>query len=367
MGSLRLTGMQKRVVLALLLGALLAVGLAACGGSSSSSSSGSTESSGGTETTAESPAGEEEGSAEGGGSVEGKTATIVGCYSAIPYCAKENEVMKEGLEEAGVKVNLLVDELTAPEEAAHLSQGVSSGSDVILWVANAQEAAHEPLVKAQQAGIPVLLVGTAASSTVEGLYTTYIGPEDVESGELEAKMLVEGLEGAGTKSGKVMLVTGAVGPPTVAHRIEGFQKEMANHPTYETVAEPDGAWDPVKAAQVTQPLFAKYGDEMVGATAFSGSMGAAVAQTADQAGLTPGIKKGDVVVSAINCDGTSIKAIEDGTMYATTSQGPVGESEVAVKTAVELLEGKEVPESVSIPNEPITKANVAKYAAECNY
>lgn len=346
------------------LAALLAVGalallVAACGGSSNStSSSGSTEESG---------ASTEASSGGGGESVEGKTATIVGCYSAIPYCAKENEVMKDGLEEAGVKVTLLIDELTAPEEAAHISQGVAAGSDVILWVANAQEAAHAPLVKAQQAEIPVILVGTAAGPTVEGLYTTYIGPDDVVSGELEAKMLVEGLEAAGTKSGKVMLVTGAVGPPTVAHRIEGWKNEMANHPQYESVAEPDGAWDPVKAAQVTQPLFAKYGGEMVGASAFSGSMGAAVAQTAAQAGLSPGTKKGDVVVAAINCDGTSIKAIEDGTMYATTSQGPVGESGVAVKTAIELLEGNEVPESVPIPNEPITKSNVAKFAAECNY
>lgn len=347
----------RKSMVAVMAFALLALFVTACGGSDDSTSSGSTESSGAST----------EASSEGGESVEGKTATIVGCYSAIPYCAKENEVMQNGLEEAGVKVTLLIDELTAPEEAAHISQGVSSGTDIILWVANAQEAAHAPLVKAQQAGIPVMLVGTAAGPTVEGLYTTYIGPDDVVSGELQAKMLVEGMEAAGTKSGKVMLVTGAVGPPTVANRIEGFQKEIANYPQYELAAEPDGAWDPVKAAQVTQPLFAKYGDEMVGATAFSGAMGAAVAQTAAQAGLNPGTEKGDVVVAAINCDGTSIKAIEDGTMYATTSQGPVGESEIAVKTAIELLEGNEVPKSVPIPNDPITKANVADYAAECNY
>ncbi|MFN8217067.1 MAG: sugar ABC transporter substrate-binding protein [Solirubrobacterales bacterium] len=337
--------------------ALLALVVAACGGSGGGTSSGSTEASGAST----------EASSEGGGSVEGKTATIVGCYSAIPYCAKENEVMKAGLEEAGVKVTLLLDELTAPEEAAHISQGVAAGTDIILWVANAQEAAHAPLVKAQQADIPVILVGTAASETVEGLYTTYIGPDDVVSGELQAKMLVEGLEAAGTKSGKVMLVTGAVGPPTVANRIEGFNKEIANYPQYELAAEPDGMWDPVKAAQVTQPLFAKYGDEMVGATAFSGAMGAAVAETAAQAGLSPGTEKGDVVIAAINCDGTSIQAIKDGTMYATTSQGPVEESEIAVQTAIELLEGAEVPANIPIPNEPITKENVAEYAAECNY
>jgi ribose transport system substrate-binding protein len=344
---LRLNGGQKRSVLVLVLGAVIALGLAACGSSNSSSSSGTTSSS--------------------GNSVKGKTATIVGCYSAIPYCAKENEVMKSGLEAEGVHVKLLVDELTAPAEAAHISQGVSSGSDIILWVANAQEAAHAPLVKAKEAKIPVVLVGTSAAPNVVGLYTTYIGPNDEESGELEAKLLVEGLKVVGTKSGKVMLVTGTVGPPTVAHRLAGWSKEMANYPQFETVTKPDGEWNPVKAAEVAQPVFAKYSKELVGASAFSGSMAAAVAGSASQAGLTPGIQPGNTVITGINCDGTSIKAIEQGKMYATTSQGPVGEAKVAVKTAVELLEGKQVPANIPIPNEPITKSNVAKFAAECNY
>jgi ribose transport system substrate-binding protein len=338
-------------VLALVLGVVVALGLAACGGSSNSSSSSSSSSS----------------TASGGGSVSGKTATIVGCYSAIPYCAKENAVMKSGLEAKGVKVKLLLDELTAPEEAAHISQGVSSGSNIILWVANAQEAAHAPLVKAKQAKIPVVLVGTSAAPNVVGLYTTYIGPEDVESGELEARLVVEGLKAAGTKSGKVMLVTGTVGPPTVAHRLAGWKKEMARYPQFQTVSEPDGEWNPVKAAEVAQPVFAKYGKELVAASAFSGSMAAAVAGSAAQASLTPGTKPGNTVVAGINCDGTSIKAIEDGKMYGTSSQGPVGEANVAVKTALELLEGKQVPTNVPIPNGPITKANVAKFVAECSY
>jgi ABC-type sugar transport system substrate-binding protein len=342
---------RRKAVLAVALTALLALALAACGSSSSSSSSsGSTETSG-----------------EAGGSVEGKTATIVGCYSAIPYCAKENEVMKNGLEEAGVHVTVLVDELNAAEEAAHLSQAVSQGTGAILWVGNAQEAAHAPMLKAQQANIPVLLVGTLAGPTVEGLYTTYVGPSDVKSGELQADMLAEGLEKAGIDSGKIMLVTGAKGAIAVNARLEGWNKAIAKLPQYETVAEPDGGWDPVKAAQVTQPLFAKYGSELVGASAFSGSMAAATAQTAEQAGLTAGTKKGDVVVAGLNCDSTSIEAVKNGTMYATTSQGPVSESKVAVATAIELLEGKEVPESVEVPNEPIYKSNVAKFEKECDY
>jgi ABC-type sugar transport system substrate-binding protein len=213
----------------------------------------------------------------------------------------------------------------------------------------------------------VVLVGTSAAPNVEGLFTTYIGPEDVQSGELEAKLVVEGLKAAGTKSGKVMLVTGTVGPPTVAHRLSGWKKAMANYPQFQTVSEPDGEWNPVKAAEVAQPVFAKYGKALVGASAFSGSMAAAIAGSAAQANLTPGTKPGNTVIAGINCDGTSIKAIEDGKMYATTSQGPVGEATVAVKNAVELLEGKQVAANIPIPNEPITKGNVAKFATECNY
>jgi ABC-type sugar transport system substrate-binding protein len=275
--------------------------------------------------------------------------------------------MTKGLEAAGVKVTLLQDEFLAAEEAAHLNQAVAQNTDVILWVGNAQEAAHAPVQKANEAGIPVILVGTVAGPTIESLETIYVGPSDVVSGELMAEMLAEGLEKNGVMSGKVMLVTGIKGAPAVNARLEGWENGMAKLPQYETVAEPDGGWDPVKAAQVTQPLFAKYGKEIVGVSAFSGSMAAASANSAEQAGLTPGIEKGDMVVAGINCDGTSIEAIKNGTMYGTTSQGPVGESEIAVETAIELLEGKEVPDEVGIPNEPIYKSNVAKYEEECNY
>jgi ABC-type sugar transport system substrate-binding protein len=353
--SLKLRGSARLGTLTVAAFLLLALGLAACGGSSSNST-GSSEAS--TEASTET---------EGSGSVEGKTATIVGCTSAIPYCAKENEVMQKGLEAEGVDVTVLIDELNAAEEAAHINQAVAQGTDAILWVANAQEAAHAPLVKAQQAEVPVVLVGTLPGPTVEGLYTTYVGPSDVKSGELQATMLAEGLEKAGVDSGKIMLVTGAKGAIAVNARLEGWNNAIAKMPQYEVVAEPDGGWDPVKAAQVTQPLFAKYGNELVGASAFSGSMAAATAQTAEQAGLSVGTKKGDVVVAGLNCDGTSIAAVKDGTMYGTTSQGPVSESEVAIKTTVELLEGKEVSDNIEVKNEPIYKSNVAQFEAECSY
>jgi|GEM_PF-5803468 len=358
-----------RPLFLLALVAVLGLAVAACGGGGSTTSSGGGES-GATESdvsaSEESSGGEEETSSGGGESVEGKKVYMLTCGNNVPYCARIAQVWEEKFSDVGVSTVRLADEFSASEEAAHLNQAVSQGADLILWEGNAQEGAHAPLLQAKQQGIPVVLVGTAATPPTEGLYTTYIGPSDPQSGAEEAETLQQGMEAAGAKSGKVLMITGTKGSTAVNGRLEGWKETIGKTP-YEVVAEADGSYDPVKAAQVASPLLSKYGKELVGATAMSGSMAAGVVKAAEQSGLDPGTKKGQLVITGTNCDGTSIEAIEAGKMYATTNQGPVSEGEVAFEVGVELLEGKEVEPKVVTPNDVITKANVAKYAKECTY
>jgi ABC-type sugar transport system substrate-binding protein len=353
---------------------LLAVLAAGCGGGSSSSSESSSEasSSEGESSEASSSEGEssEASSSEGegaGGSAAGKKIVRIGCYKAVPYCARLIEVETEHAEETGVDYSTILDEFNGVEEAAHVNQAISEGAEVIIYEANAQEAMRAPLLKAQSAGIPVVFEGNRPAENVEGLEATYVGGEGKEEGERAAMILIKGLEEAGVKSGKVMIVTGTKGAENVENYLEGYDAEFQKHPQYEVVAEPDGAYDPVKAAQVSQPLIAKYGKELAGISAQSGSMAAAVAKTAEQAGLTVGYKPGDLVVAGLNCDGTSIESIEEGKMFGTTSQGPVLEGLATIETAEKLAVGEEVPKEVIPPYGPIYKSNVGKFKEECTY
>jgi ABC-type sugar transport system substrate-binding protein len=213
----------------------------------------------------------------------------------------------------------------------------------------------------------VILEGGPPAANIEGLETTFVAAETVEAGEIAVENLLEGLEKAGTKSGKIMIVTGIKGAEATIGYQKGISAALAKNPQFEIATEVDGEWEPVKASQATQPLLAKYGSEIVGIISMSGSMAAATADTAEQAGLTVGFESGDTVVSGINCDSTSIESIEQDKMFSTTSQGPVGESEESFNVGSEILAGKEVPLE-SIPDSPpIFKSNVAKFKSECTY
>lgn len=335
--------------------ALVALAVAACGGSKNSSSSSGSSGSAASASNSNS------------GSAKGKKVYLLTCGNNVPYCARLGKLWPEEFSKYGVETTILTDEFSAAEEAAHINEAVSQKANEILWEGNAQEAAHAPLLKAKQAGIPVLLIGTAPEPPVQGLYTSYLGPSDVRMGEMQAEILVEGLKKAAVSSGDIMLVTGTKGTIETNEEQQGWEKVIKKYPQYKVVAEPDGQFEPIKAGQVSQPILAKYGSSMVGVAVESGSMAAAVVKTAEQAGLKPGIEKGDLIVEGNNCDGTSIKAIEAGTLFATTNQGPVSEGTAAVKPAIEVLEGKTIDTRILTPNIPIYKTNVSQYAQECTY
>jgi len=353
------------LIMAIVLGALLA----ACGSSGSSSSSSTssepaeTTEAGGSEETGEK---EEGGESEGGGSIEGMEVAYLTGPQELPFLHRDIELVEQNFEKLGVKVDVLTSDFSAAAESRNLNQAISKGVDLIIWQPVGQEAARTPLMKAQKEGIPVLLSGAKPIETLEGLFTTLVNQNKPEKATKMYEVMVEGMEAAGAKSGEVVLLTAGKAFPASVEEEEGLAEVMPNYPQYKVAAEPEGGFDPIKAAEVTRPVFAQ-NSGVNGLWSSGGSMAAAAVTTAEDAGLTPGTEKGDLIIVGGDCDPTSIKALGEGKIYSLVNYGPVSEMTTVTQTATEILEGKTVPPEVEIPFSFINSSNLSKYKAECEF
>jgi ABC-type sugar transport system substrate-binding protein len=356
---------------------VLAALVAACGGGSSSSSGGSTapaeESSaggaeGGTEEAA-SEEGEEEGASSGGEegeSVEGKTVSLVTCEPNV-YCHAYNENLKKLLGERGVKVTQLSDNFEPELQNQHMDQAIASKPDLIAVFASNADAIVPALVRAKAAGIATANLDARLGEEGEEYVDFEIVADNHALGEFAAENLIEGMEKAGYKEGKVIVITGTMGTLIVEDRMEAFEEVMAEHPEFEVETPQDGNWDPVESSKIALQLFTKYRSQggVQGAYGMADYMAGGIIQAANQLGVKVGDKPGDTIVTASNCTPTGIPLMEKGELWGNATQSPIVESEDAAEKILEFLEGKEVPHNTTVEEERFTMENYKKFIPQC--
>src|SRR5262249_14883367 len=139
-------------------------------------------------------------------------------------------------------------------------------------------------------------------------------------------------------AGDVFVINGVLGTPPQIHRFEGFKKTLASvAPGIKIVGAQPGDWDQTKATNAAAALFTQFGSAK-GVYAQADNMASGVIVAAQRAGISPS----KLVIVGSNCSPEGIKAIEDGTQYASVLQSPIDDGEYAVKAVVDLLEGKPV-------------------------
>jgi ABC-type sugar transport system substrate-binding protein len=356
---------------------LLAALVAACGGSSSSSSSSgsgseSSESSG-TEP-GEGGGGEEAGESEEktssggeeGESIEGKTVSLVTCEPNV-YCHAYNENLKKLLGEKGVKVTQLSDNFEPELQNQHMDQAIASKPDLIAVFASNADAIVPALARAKAAGIPTANLDARLGEEGEEYVDFEVVADNHALGKFAAENLIEGMEKAGYKEGKVIAITGTMGTLIVEDRMEEFEKVMEEHPEFELVEPQDGNWDPVESAKIALQLFTKYKSQggIQGAYGMADYMAGGIIQAANQLGVKVGDKPGDTVVTASNCTPTGIPLMEKGELWGNATQSPIVESEQAAEKIEEYLEGKEVPHNTTVKEERFTVENYKKFIPQC--
>jgi ribose transport system substrate-binding protein len=259
--------------------------------------------------------------------------------------------MQQGAQEAANRlgVNLIVqaaDREVDVERQMQIIENLIERKVSVLCIAPSGSREIVPVVvKANKAGIPVLIVDTRvdekALAAAGGKTATFIGSDNYDGGKLAGAFIVEKLGG----EGKVAVLEGIPGHETGDARLSGFREALTKAPGIQIVASQPANWERDQGFNVFQNILqANPGVKALFACNDLMALGAAEAIAA--AGKT-----GEIIVVGFDAQPEARAAIAKGAMAATVAQFSSRMGATAVELAHKLLSGETIPAFVPVPIE----------------
>ena len=201
------------------------------------------------------------------------------------------------------------------------------------------------IVKANRAGIPVLIVDTrvdvAALQAAGGEIVTFIGSDNYEGGGVAGQFLIEKSGG----SAKVAVLEGIPGHETGDARIRGFREALAGQKDMQVVASQPANWERDQGYNVFQNILQAH--PRVNALFAANDMMALGALEA----IAAAGRSGQITVVGFDAIAEARAAVQQGTMAATVAQNPTAMGRIAVETALQVLQGVTPPAEIPVPIE----------------
>ena len=201
------------------------------------------------------------------------------------------------------------------------------------------------LVKANKAGIPVLIIDTRvdekALADAGGKIATFIGSDNFDGGKLAGAFIAQKLNG----KGKVAVLEGIPGHETGDARLGGFREALAKAPGIQIVASQPANWERDQGFNVFQNIL-QANPEVNALFACNDLMALGAAEAIAAAGKT-----GKIVVVGFDAQPEARAAIQKGAMAATVAQFPSRMGSAAVEFAHKLLAGETIPAFTPVPIE----------------
>ncbi|MCP5518428.1 MAG: substrate-binding domain-containing protein [Verrucomicrobiales bacterium] len=229
------------------------------------------------------------------------------------------------------------------KQRAHLEEFVAAKVDLILISPKEAQPLTEPVARAMDAGIPVIVLDRRV---LGDKYTCFVGADNQRIGRAAGKWIVNALGG----KGKVVELEGLMTSTPGQDRHTGFREGLAGS-EIEVIFEVDMKWLEPEARKEMESALARFDDiDLVYAHNDPAAHGAWLAAKA--AGRDKDIRF--VGIDALPQEG--VVYVKQG-ILAASFEYPTGGRE-AVDLAVELLNGGEIPKEVTLQSRFFTPENV---------
>ncbi|MFT5798154.1 MAG: ribose transport system substrate-binding protein [Candidatus Azotimanducaceae bacterium] len=226
---------------------------------------------------------------------------------------------------------------------------------IIIWPTNG-EAVIPAVRKAHSAGIPVVVTNSNIAEAGFPFVATFSGPDNITQGSRSAEIMCDRFKALGTENeAKVVHITGQPGYTTAIERAKGFNDRLPEVcPNVEQIDEQPGDWSREKSQQVMEAFLVKY-DDIDGVYSGDDNMGVGAMNAAVAAG-----REGITFVGATNF-AVGYEAMAAGTYWGSIYQSPVDDAEAALKSAIDLLSGEELPFLNYFDTPKITQDNMTEF------
>src|SRR6056297_3148558 len=245
----------------------------------------------------------------------------------------------------------------AARQIAQMEDLIQQGVDaIIIWPTNG-EAVIPALRKAHQADIPVIVTNSNIAEQGFDFVSSFSGPDNITQGKRSAEIMCDRFKELGIEDeAKVVHITGQPGYTTAIERAQGFNDRLPEIcPNVEQIDKQPGDWNREKSQQVMEAFLVKY-DDIDGVYAGDDNMGVGALNAAKAAGRADGI----TFVGATNF-AVGYEAMGRGEYRGSIYQSPVDDAEAALKTAIDLLNGEELPFLNYFDTPKITQDNMDEF------
>ncbi|WP_417209579.1 sugar ABC transporter substrate-binding protein [Antarctobacter sp.] len=226
---------------------------------------------------------------------------------------------------------------------------------IIIWPTNG-EAVIPAVRKAHKAGIPVVVTNSNIADAGFDFVASFSGPDNITQGLRSAEIMCDKFKEMGIENeAKVVHITGQPGYTTAIERAKGFDDRLPEVCPNVTILDTQpGDWNREKSQKVMEAFLVKY-DDIDGVYAGDDNMGVGALNAAKAAG-----RDGIIFVGATNF-AVGYEAMERGEYWGSIYQSPVDDAEAALKTALDVLNGEDVPFLNYFDTPKITQDNMGDY------
>lgn len=343
--------MKKQSFYALVILIISALLVTACGGGSSDKSSSGSSSSGSSSSSSANNSGGNDGS--DGGEKKYKIGfsniSVVNTWRVQMVRELEAEAKRQGVElyitDAGGDVT---------KQISDVQDLMTRGIDALLITPGTPTSANQVMKKALDSGIPVIVFNSAADC--DDCYTASIATDQTEYGYVISKWLLDKIGG----KGNIIVLNGIAGNSISADREAGLHKAMAELPDggaeINILATYHADWAYDKGKQAMEQALAAYPEiDAVWSQGGAMSQGAIEAMEAAGRPLVP-------ITGEDNNGFMKLwKSKQADGMTSIAASDPTWTSAEALRIALKILNGEEVPKDQFIPVPTIVDATLDEY------
>jgi ABC-type sugar transport system substrate-binding protein len=273
---------------------------------------------------------------------------------AFPYVAALQKAAQNAAEKLGVKLIETDAFNDTGKELENVERMLGQKIDCLAFEAASLDASVVSIEAANRAGVPVVQFNGKANG---GDYVTFVGSEQVESGELLGKWLADFHRESGKDALRGVYLRGVAGQVTDIARNRGFKKELRQTGILEKIelVEQYADYDRGKGQTVTESILSRdKGYDFIIANNDDMILGAL--QAVEQFNLS-----GKIALVGVDGLPETLTAIKAGKIAATVFQNPEAQGAGGIEYCVRHLKGEELEKEILIPFELVTPRNVDRF------
>ena len=208
------------------------------------------------------------------------------------------------------------------------------------------------IVKANQAGIPIIIVDTGVDSLTlaesGGFISSFIGSDNFEGGVIAGQYIAEKLGG----KGNIAILEGVPGHETGDTRLRGFHQAIRQSPGLVVLSSQTANFERDQGYNVFQNMLQSF-PQIEALFACNDMMALGAVEAISLAKRT-----NSLLVIGFDAVEDAKDAIRDGRMAASIAQHPSEMGRKAIESAALIIKGEKIPGKIPVSIDLVTKDNV---------